>query len=567
MVAAPALATGELAAQGRRTERVPEVLLLRGDRLIANRARVRAGDVSLKPAMDALRADAAKALTSGPWSVTEKKLLPPSGDARDYQSFGPYWWPDSTKPGGLPYIRRDGEMNPVMRRESDAPRLYAMTDAVETLALAYWFTNKEPYAERATLLLRRFFLDTLTGMHAHLRYGQAIPGVTAGRGIGIIDTRDLVRVGDAIVLLRGSGAWTAADDAGMLAWDRAFLRWLVASKEGEDERKAENNHGMWYDAQVVALALFVGDTALASRVLREWTPPRLAHQLAPDGSQPEELARTRPLHYSAFNLEAMTRLAELGRHVGVDLWSWRGANGADIRGATAYIAPYLDPGVKFPKPDIEPVEAHDLVRVVRRVASTLNDTSLSASLRRAPAAVRDRDRSRLFVGDVQTRGPASKAKGSNRTASPLDSLIANALSFAATQLARTADQRNPADGWPRITAADGRWELRSATQWTSGFFPGALWYMYDLTRDNVWSARAARWTAGLEPMSRVTTTHDLGFVLFDSFGQGLRLTADASYRDVLLRGASSLATRFNPTVGAIKSWDTEKVTDARKSWA
>ena len=124
-----------------------------------------------------------------------------------------------------------------MRRESDAPRLYAMTDAVETLSLAYWFTGEERYADRATLLLRRFFLDSATGMRPHLRYGQAIPGVTQGRGIGIIDTRDLALLADAIVLLRGSMAWTSADDAGMMRWNRAFLEWLLTSAEGVDERK------------------------------------------------------------------------------------------------------------------------------------------------------------------------------------------------------------------------------------------------------------------------------------------------------------------------------------------
>ena len=384
-------------AQGRRSERIPEVLLLHGDRLVAARLRVRARAVLLAPAMQALQAEAKIALTSGPWAVTDKTLLPPSHDARDYQSFGPYWWPDSSKPNGLPYIRRDGQMNPVMRRESDAPRLYAMTDAVETLSLAYWFTGEERYADRATMLLRRFFLDSATGMRPHLRYGQAIPGVTQGRGIGIIDTRDLARIADAIVLLRGSMAWTSADDAGMLQWNRAFLEWLLTSTEGMDERKALNNHGMWYDAQVVALALFVGDTARASMVLREWTPARLTKQLAPDGSQPEELARTRPLHYSVFNLEAMTRLAELGRHVGVNLWTWRGDSAVDLRRATAYLAPYLNPVVKFPKPDIEPVQFVDLVRVVRRAADALGDSALALALRAAPVTLRENDRSRLFV--------------------------------------------------------------------------------------------------------------------------------------------------------------------------
>ncbi len=593
-------------AQGRRSERVPETLLLHGDRLVAARARVRANEAALRPAMTALRAEANAALAAGPWAVTEKTLMPPSGDARDYQSFGPYWWPDSTKPNGLPFVRRDGVVNPVMRRESDAPRLYAMTDAVETLSLAFWFTGDEQYAERATVLLRRFFLDSLTGMRPHLRYGQAIPGVTQGRGIGIIDTRDLPLIADAIVLLRGSGAWTAADDAAMLQWNRAFLEWLLTSPEGVDERKAENNHGTWYDAQVVGLALFVGDTARAAQVLREWTPPRLAQQLAVDGSQPEELARTRPLHYSVFNLDAMTRLAEMGRHVGVDLWAWRGANGAQLRTATTFLAPYLDPAVKFPKDDVSPVQPIDLVRVVRRVSIALSDSALGAALRKSPAALREADRSRLYVvvsptvrrttgasaaraaaAPAATRSatrsvtrsatrsvtasapesvPVSSSPTVARSMTALDTLIGNTLRFAAGQLARTADTRDPANGWPRHTRADGSWEVRPATQWISGFFPGSLWYMYDLTRDAVWRARAERWTVGLEPMSLVTNTHDLGFVLFDSFGNGNRLTDNAAYREVLLRGAATLAKRFNPTVGAIKSWDVDNVTDGRRGW-
>ena len=395
------LGTGTMQAQGRRTERVPEVLLMHGDRLVAARARVRAGDAALKPALEALRADATKALTAGPWAVTDKTVLPPSKNAHDYQSFAPYWWPDSTKPGGVPYVRRDGEVNPASRRESDAPRLSAMTDAVSTLALAYWFTGDERYAERATIVLRRFFLDSLTAMRPNLRYGQAVPGTVLGRGEGIIDTRDLTLVNDAIVLLRGSGEWRASDDAGLLQWNRDYLQWLVASDEGNDERIARNNHGMWYDAQVVSLALFVGDTALASRVLREWTPPRLAQQLATDGSQPAELARTRPLHYSVFNLDAITRLAELGRHVGVNLWTWHGETSVTLLRATQYLAPYLDPTVTFPKADVEPVSPSELLRVVRRVTLALQDTTLAVALGKAPAALRDRDRSRLYDGDLK----------------------------------------------------------------------------------------------------------------------------------------------------------------------
>src|SRR5207302_773663 len=83
-----------------------------------------------------------------------KRRVPPSGDKHDYVSMGPYWWPNPAKRGGLPYVRRDGERNPEMRDDYDAPRLAATTGAVTTLGLAYYFTDDEKYARRAALLLR-----------------------------------------------------------------------------------------------------------------------------------------------------------------------------------------------------------------------------------------------------------------------------------------------------------------------------------------------------------------------------------------------------------------------------
>ena len=91
--------------------------------------------------------------------------------------------------------------------------------------------------------------------------------------------------------------------------------------------------------------------------------------------------------------------------------------------------------------------------------------------------------------------------------------------------------------------------------WTSGFFPGSLWYLYEATGDARWRASAEKFTAYLEPEQNNTKTHDVGFMLYCSYGNGLRLTDNPAYRSVLLNGAKSLSTRFNPTVGAIKSWD------------
>lgn len=134
-------------------------------------------------------------------------------------------------------------------------------------------------------------------------------------------------------------------------------------------------------------------------------------------------------------------------------------------------------------------------------------------------------------------------------------LVASNTTFAAAQyevlLASSAGPRS----YPR-TWHDGKLIQVRAADWTSGFFPGALWLLWELTGDAVWRDRAAAYTAGLEDMKANRRTHDIGFMLYCSFGQGWRLTGDAHYRDVLLTGAESLVSRFNPKVGCIKSWDT-----------
>jgi hypothetical protein len=540
-------------------EPVPNLVLARGERLAETKRRLRAGDASLRPAYAALLRAADSALTVGPFTVVQKERLPPSGDRHDYLSLAPYWWPDSTKPGGVPYVRRDGEMNPETRVDHDGLRFQAMTGAVETLALAYYLSGEARYAARAATLLRVWFLDPATRMNPHLRYAQAIPGVTEGRGIGIIDTRHLPQLADAIQLLDGSPAWARRDRDQVAAWLRAYLDWLRTSEHGREERAAQNNHGTWYDAQVAALALHVGDTSLARQVLAGSAMRRIAAQIAPDGRQPLELARTRPLHYSVFNLDAFTQLAEMARHAGADIWGYAAPNGASLRGALRYVARFADPTVARPNPEVVPVGPEEFVVPLRRGAVALGDAALEGALERLPPELTRTHRSHLLY-------PAGAAATAMTAARALDTLVDRALGFAATRLRRSATSLDPRDGYPRFTRADGSWEQRPAAQWTSGFFPGMLWYVYQLTRDPEWRALAERWTAGIEGVKSTKTTHDLGFMLFNSFGHGYLLTGNPHYRDVVLEGSASLATRYNPTVGAIKSWDTEGGTDARRTW-
>lgn len=108
---------------------------------------------------------------------------------------------------------------------------------------------------------------------------------------------------------------------------------------------------------------------------------------------------------------------------------------------------------------------------------------------------------------------------------------------------------------PRNIEADGTLRLVRARDWCSGFFPGELWYMYEYTNDEFWKEKAMQYTQWLEPLKSYKGTHDLGFMLYGSFGNGYRLNPSAEYKEVLLEGANSLISRFNPKVGCIRSWD------------
>jgi unsaturated chondroitin disaccharide hydrolase len=145
-------------------------------------------------------------------------------------------------------------------------------------------------------------------------------------------------------------------------------------------------------------------------------------------------------------------------------------------------------------------------------------------------------------------------------------LTERVMAHAAQRLAEAADRLDPEDGYPRSTAPDGRWELRDADNWTSGFFAGSLWSMYERTEDPVWRQRAERWTTGLEAQKARTDTHDLGFMIFDSFGRQHQLTNNAHAGEVTVEAARSVATRFNPAVGAIKSWDVEPDDPEQAHW-
>jgi hypothetical protein len=354
----------------------PASLLL--DRAYVQDLRARAGkDPAVAAAIATLGEDARKALAIEPMSVMDKSVTPPSGDRHDYLSQAPYWWPDPSKPDGKPYIRKDGQRNPEISRITDRDNLGQLGDGVTTLALAYAYTGREQYATHAARLVRAWFLEPATRMNPHLQFGQYIPGINQGRGIGIIETRNLPELLDGVLLISGSPAWTRADEEGLQAWMRAYLTWLLESTHGREESKNGNNHETWYDVQVAGLALYTGQVDVARRTL-EGARTRIATQIEPDGRQPRELERTQSWHYSGFNLAAFMELAALGERVGVDIWNYRTADGRSIRQAVDFLVPYAAGERTWAYDQITPFSAGALHPILRRAASAWKEPQYQA---------------------------------------------------------------------------------------------------------------------------------------------------------------------------------------------
>src|SRR5579862_8303141 len=274
-------------------------------------------------------------------TVVDKHQPSPTGDPHDYVSYGRYWWPDPASTNGLPYIQRDGHPNREQMALGDQDRLWSMIDTVSTLAEAWHLEHREACARRAGEWVRAWFVTPATRINLSFEYAQIHLGRDGNHGnkSGLIDTRGLVRLIDALRLLHGSSALTAMDEAAVREWFSDYLLWLTTSKNGKLEHAAPNNHGSWFLSQLIAIARYLDREEDARQFARE-DFARIANQFAPDGSQPLELVRTDGLSYCAFNLEAQFCVAKLSTPLGLDLWNYTATNGASLHRGLEFLVPY-----------------------------------------------------------------------------------------------------------------------------------------------------------------------------------------------------------------------------------
>ncbi|MGG6124519.1 alginate lyase family protein [Pantoea allii] len=332
--------------------RPDNLVFLSADALVKTRQALQKhqADALTEQAWRQLQHQADKALSQPDPSVMDKGLIPPSGSRHDYLSLSAYWWPDARQKTGLPWIRRDGEVNPDTKNDqTDGVRLARFSADVQALALAWFFSGDMRYASKAQSMIRHWFIDPARRMNPNLSYAQGIPGRTAGRHDGVLDGRYFAtRMVDALILLRQSPGWRGSDEAALHRWFSDYLSWLQTSKLAQQERNAPNNHGSWYSVQVAGIAAYLDNSAVIAD-MTALAKSKIDGQIEREGTQPLELARTRSFHYSFFNLQALTAMAALASQRGEgDLWHYKNKQGGSLLTALDYMAPFSDPARHWP---------------------------------------------------------------------------------------------------------------------------------------------------------------------------------------------------------------------------
>ncbi|CAE6419164.1 unnamed protein product [Rhizoctonia solani] len=247
-----------------------------------------------------------------------------------------------------PYKPRDGKVNPDTREIKNPAYVIQMSQSVLWNAIAAVASGSKLHEKSAVGFINAFFLDNKSRMNPKVEFGQVVrgpPGTQAGSYMGVLDMRSLVKVVNAVLVLREtqSSYWTQDLDVKMKTWATQYIQWVEASSVGRKAARAANNHGSFYPNQIAALKILSEDMAGARLVLQSYFDNQFQDQIVASGEQPLEAVRTRPFHYRCFNLEAIITNAKLGDYIGINYWSVRTKYGATIQTAVDYVIS-LDPG-------------------------------------------------------------------------------------------------------------------------------------------------------------------------------------------------------------------------------
>ena len=305
-------------------------------------------------ALKNLRTQVDEILTKPTFKITEIPLKRPSGDMHDYMSVSPYRWPNPDTPDGLPWVRRDGHHNPETAKN---PRANGVYSRVYRLALAaFYFPDRAgEYAEYANRQMYDWFINPESYVNPNGKYAQSIPGVCDGCSPGIIDFTNNHQLFDGMGILEAMGLLDLEIKEGVKRWFVEFTNWLMTDDNiGIREGCATDNHGAWYDEQIVSAAVYCGRDTLVRRVLSTSYQIRTKGKIQPDGSQPHELLRATPIGYSFYALDALLAVAAIAERSGYEnYWGIDAERGECIlKKAIDYLYPYVLDPTSCPYPDL-----------------------------------------------------------------------------------------------------------------------------------------------------------------------------------------------------------------------
>ncbi len=295
---------------------------------------------------------AARYLTETPVTITGYQSDRSAGGLHDYFSEADYFWPDPAHPEG-PFINRDGQSNPGNFNDHRLA-LIRLSLQMPALVAAWKITGEKKYAAKAADHLRAWFVTPATRMNPNLEFAQAVHGRSTGRNFGIIDTLHLVEVARATTVLQPAAALTPVEMRSVTQWFSEYLSWLTTSERGRQERDTKNNHSTTWLMQAAEFARLTGNREVSDDCRTRLRTIIIPRQIAPDGSFPLELARTKPYSYSLFNLDAIATCSQILSTPSDDLWTFQTADHRGIRNAIEFMVPFIrDKGAWPYKHDVE----------------------------------------------------------------------------------------------------------------------------------------------------------------------------------------------------------------------
>ncbi|EGK02944.1 MULTISPECIES: alginate lyase family protein [Dysgonomonas] len=309
--------------------------------LTSIREKIRKGNSQSQKAYQQLLKDADALLDVIPCKVIDGNI-PPSGDKNDFYSLSKYAWTESNSNGELLSVLKDGQVNP--KAESDAydmDRLNLMVEQIETLSLAWFYSQNEEYAKKASNILKIWFIDPESRMNPNFKYAACLSEDSKeGMATGIIFGVVFIKLIDYVKLLEISKYWADSDDRALKSWFAELSTWLLNSNQGKSIRKASNNQAIWYITQLATYSLYIGNTEELEQMIT-LAKEQIKKQIDRNGRFPMELKRNQSLRYSIYCLQGFITMATISSYTNNDLWSYKTEDGKNLKLAFDYLIPYI----------------------------------------------------------------------------------------------------------------------------------------------------------------------------------------------------------------------------------